>query len=136
MYLTLILYHIFYIQFIYHQIELNENIYWHEVNKLKWEYYLERPSKNNIMGAISTTGIESSCNLNKREIKIVVMAFFCKTESWSKPELRTDKALIHEQGHFDIAEIHARLFRMKIIKSRLNSKNCIRKFNEICAPKK
>lgn len=41
-------------------------------------------------------------------------AVFYKRRSWVKPSTRTDAALKHEQGHFDLTEIYTRRLREEL----------------------
>ncbi|KAF6250002.1 MAG: hypothetical protein DSN69_01225, partial [Nitrosopumilus sp. YT1] len=44
--------------------------------------------------------------------KLDVVAFTSKIESWVRPSKTNDDLLKHEQGHFDIAQIHAQEFKV------------------------
>ena len=45
-----------------------------------------------------------------RITKIEADALFDPRASWARPDGRTSAVLAHEQGHFDIAEMHKRMF--------------------------
>lgn len=57
---------------------------------------------------VSTIEPEKKCVLN-------IQAVFSKTASWVDIEFLNDKTLKHEQKHFDIVEIMARMFRKEAI---------------------
>ncbi|RYY24096.1 MAG: DUF922 domain-containing protein, partial [Chitinophagaceae bacterium] len=64
---------------------------------------------------IKTTG-------NKGQINIGVYCFFNKNNSWVKAGKTTEYILGHEQGHFDIAELHARKLNKALKEYKYKSK--------------
>lgn len=52
----------------------------------------------------------SSGECRFRVTNITALATFDRNRSWAKPEHRTAAVLAHEQGHFDITQIHKILF--------------------------
>jgi len=54
---------------------------------------------------------------------IEIKAYFIRTESFVKKEAKTNIILKHEQIHFDIAELYARLFRKEIKETVFNDIN-------------
>ena len=87
-----------------------DTIYWSPCYKLKWEDFKgtpETPSKN---AAVSRPGIKYYLTANEDSFNIKVICFFIKSRSWSKLK-NSDTLLMHEQVHFDIAELFARKLR-------------------------
>jgi hypothetical protein len=59
--------------------------------------------------AVTISGILFKINPNSDGYSDSIIAVFYRAESWVKG--RSESALIHEQGHFDISEIFARKLR-------------------------
>ncbi|MGB6268699.1 MAG: hypothetical protein WBF67_06760, partial [Olleya sp.] len=71
--------------------------------------------------AVTASGITFSYSIKQRDkvvvgFKTLVKAFFYPEHSWCKSEEVDTHVLGHEQLHFDITELHARLFRQRIAK--------------------
>lgn len=96
----------------------NEIISWDTLRPLVWSDFKGRPT-NSIPFAALTSGT-FSCNFEKisdTESKLVITMGFDTKKSWVKAKKATDKLLIHEQGHFDIFEVYARIFVKKLEES-------------------
>jgi len=63
---------------------------------------------------------ENSGTCKYRFTKAEAVAYFSKIESWVKEKGKTDALLKHEQGHFDILEIHAKKFNERANRELLN----------------
>lgn len=92
----------------------NDVLYWREERTLSWSDFQGRPQNSSPHGAISSVGISLSHDQRGHQVMISVRAFFRKRNSWVRPDMKTDEALKHEQGHFDIAEIYARMLRKEV----------------------
>jgi len=66
-------------------------------------------TEHGIVKIVSTIESNKKCVLN-------IQAVFSKTASWVGIEFLNDKTLKHEQKHFDVVEIMARMFRKEVIK--------------------
>src|SRR4051812_45166372 len=54
-------------------------------------------------------------NASTRQVEVIAYAWFDGRRSWVRPSQRTNAALLlHEQGHFDLAEILVRKFKKQI----------------------
>ncbi|MGN8225939.1 DUF922 domain-containing protein [Gracilimonas sp. BCB1] len=87
-------------------------IYWSEDYKLVWTDFEEIPKRYSEHAAFSVVGYESSFNMNGQEYEAEIKTYFSKNESWSKSWIAS--LLLHEQGHFDLAEVNARRFRKRV----------------------
>ena len=82
--------------------------------------------------ALAVVGMEYSASMTSRHYKVSIVTMFDTRKSWfSKDELGNEYVLKHEQGHFDLAEIHARKLRKAISESNFNSKNIFDKVSSM-----
>lgn len=58
-----------------------------------------------------------------------VKAFFLPMESWTR--VRTEEILYHEQGHFDLTEIYARLIRKDFTEKKFSEKTVSKEIKQI-----
>lgn len=93
----------------------NEKIAWAEDVKLTWEDFQGRPDLRSPFVAMTSSGIVFSYQVvsenGKLSLTTEVEANFQPKMSWYKPEKVNNHVLQHEQGHFNITEIHARKLR-------------------------
>jgi hypothetical protein len=93
----------------------NERIPWSEDLKLSWEDFQGRPDMRSAYVAMTNSGIVFSYRVasenGKLSLTTEVEAQFNPKMSWYKPERVNKHVLQHEQGHFNITEIHARKLR-------------------------
>ncbi|MCP9290369.1 DUF922 domain-containing protein [Gracilimonas sediminicola] len=94
-----------------HQSEKNY-IYWSDDYELVWTDFEEIPKRYSEHAAFSVVGYESSFNMNAQQYEAEIKTYFSKNESWSKSWIAS--LLLHEQGHFDLAEVNARRFRKRV----------------------
>lgn len=87
-------------------------IYWSDEYELVWTDFEEIPERYSEHAAFSVVGYESSFNMNGQRYEAEIKTYFSKNESWSKSWIAS--LLLHEQGHFDLAEVNARLFRKRV----------------------
>ncbi|QAA82902.1 DUF922 domain-containing protein [Aequorivita sp. H23M31] len=99
----------------------SEKIYWSSDTKLTWKDFRGTPLEKARFVASTRTGIhfKYTYSINEGDIKVEFTAesFFDPQESWYIPKKVSQNVLNHEQGHFDISELHAR-----ILKKRLQAK--------------
>ena len=95
-----------------------EMIFWREDLKLSWSDFKGKPQSESPYEAMTASGIEYAYQVNNRNGELTftfkVRAYFNPTTSWVKPSSRTDELLAHEQVHFDISELHARILTKKL----------------------
>ncbi|WP_370225804.1 DUF922 domain-containing protein [Mesoflavibacter sp.] len=107
--------------FILFQSDVIEEVSWSENYKLTWSDFKGAPNNQTDAVAITASGITFSYSIKKTSNKVhsfktLVKAYFYPEHSWCKKEMVDDNILRHEQLHFDITELHARLFRQQIAK--------------------
>ncbi|MFZ6663608.1 DUF922 domain-containing protein [Peijinzhouia sedimentorum] len=90
-----------------------EMIFWREDLELSWSDFKGEPQLESQYEAMTASGIEYAYEANNRNGKLTftfkVRAYFNPNTSWLKPSSRTNELLEHEQVHFDISELHARI---------------------------
>ena len=87
-----------------------ELIDWQE-KRLTWDDFEKRNLPHSRTGAITSSGIYFSYIEHNDGLDIIVKAQMDKSRSWVNTHSLRDEVLSHEQVHFDISEIHARLLR-------------------------
>ena len=115
-------------------------IYWDDNVKLEWNDFKGVPTVTNKHFAISMVGVQIDEIINDDSVIIDISTYFNCKESWVKDDSKEMKLLLqHEQGHFDLSEVYARMLR-QIISSeqftRLEYENridsIIRNSNRMC----
>lgn len=85
---------------------------------LTWNDFKGRPDRLNTYAASTSSGISHGYSINHKGYLVKedswVKAYFYPRLSWFRPQKVTAKTLRHEQTHFDISELHARILRKKI----------------------
>jgi hypothetical protein len=88
---------------------------WRENAPLTWDDFRGTPEAGNPYGATANTGISFGYNYarvgDKVDLTFEVNCYFDKNNSWSQKAKQSPELLKHEQLHFDLAELHARLLR-------------------------
>lgn len=90
-----------------------------EANKLlQWSDFKGRPDRSTSYAATANTGISHRYTITSKgylvKEKSVINANFYPKLSWYKPKFIDGNTLAHEQTHFDISEVHARMLRKAI----------------------
>jgi predicted secreted Zn-dependent protease len=90
---------------------IKDSIRW-GTKELTWDDYKGRPNSQSAAMTMSVIhlGIEYP---SKKEALITIEAMFKQTSSWTQS--KTIPLLVHEKGHFDIAELFARKLRKEIM---------------------
>lgn len=103
-----------------------EQIIWQEGYRLSWKNFEGTPIPHTNFVASTNTGINfgySYTMTNKQvEVEYSISSFFNPKKSWYLPGEVSQHILNHEQTHFDISELHARILRKRMA-SRKFSKN-------------
>lgn len=112
-----------------------DKIFWNENRKLEWPDF-QSQTKPNTSQAAATTYCGMSYLLDSPTKKftdkqVKIESFFIPSKSWAHPEHKTDNVLMHEQSHFDIAELFARRFRKIISDKSLDTKSLQKYYERI-----
>lgn len=111
-----------------------EKIFWNEKQKLTWADFRGKPIASANFVASTNTGISFhySYTIKNGNVKVeyAVESFFNPQASWYIPDKINAHILRHEQAHFDISELHARILRKKLHGQRF-SKNVKREIENI-----
>ena len=97
----------------------DEKIAWSEKNKLSWSDFKAAPKGNDYVASTSS-GISFSYTFSYTETReiidldVSITSYFYPNNSWYIPSEVSQYILNHEQTHFDISELHARILRKKI----------------------
>lgn len=89
---------------------------WKEGKMLKWSQFKSKvPTDRGLVSGGARIGISYYMVERSRDVKFHVYATFNPKKSWVVKGEDDDWGLVHEQMHFNLAEIHARILRSKII---------------------
>jgi hypothetical protein len=99
-----------------------DSIPWTKSTKLSWSDFKASPDTTVDFGAISHIGINYKLKQINDTVLIKIVCCFKPCLSWSKVK-NSDTLLIHEQGHFNIAEYFRRLFIKRIFEQQFDSQN-------------
>jgi len=111
-----------------------DTIYWRADYKLEWEDFQGKADSNSPYGATSYPGIKYHLSIVQDSISVKVQCFFVKSKSWVR--IISDTGLIHEQGHFDIAELFARKLRKAFAEYKFNTSTAEKDLAELFAVNK
>ncbi len=85
-------------------------IAWSSDRPLSWDDFNGSPEKRSDFDALTAASFGFSYEyLSGKYYRFIIKVGFDKNHSWVKRENATEDLLKHEQGHFDINEIFARL---------------------------
>ncbi len=91
----------------------NDNLLdWSSERRLTWSDFKGQPDGTSVNAALTSTSINIDYSYNNREFKYKIRCRFDPSKSWGR--VKSDYILLHEQSHFDIAEIHARVLNKEL----------------------
>jgi hypothetical protein len=95
-----------------------KTILWKKNQKLSWTDFKGTP-QNSKAAAVTASGLTYSFSTIKKnnvivDINFEVSSFFYPHKSWYQPALCDSLILSHEQLHFDITEVYAEKFRVRL----------------------
>lgn len=97
-----------------------QKITWSKTNRLSWNDFqapkdFKKPTDSSV--AFTNCGVSylvTKSTNPKAKVEIHVKAVFDQSKSWKKSDSPGNSVLVHEQLHFDIAEVYARKIRKMI----------------------
>ena len=98
-----------------------DKVIWKKDSLLNWNNFKGAIPYGNPKAAVSSCSVSIDKKVESSNYIISKETYFRKSKSWTKKEKQSDYLLNHEQRHFDIAEIHGRLFVQKFKEKKLNS---------------
>lgn len=90
-----------------------DSIIWSNNRRLTWDDFESPADENDPLHAMTSTNIAVKANCSGNTMRFDVKCVFMKKDSWTKNRL-SKRLLDHEQVHFDLTELHARLLRQKL----------------------
>jgi hypothetical protein len=109
--------------------EAGEYLPWAYTRPLTWEDFLCEPKRNTDAVALTSTALGISYNVNSNQLHYEITCSFSKIKSWGI--LKTNYILAHEQGHFDITEIYARILHKELLDYKFNRRTFRQDVNAI-----
>lgn len=108
-------------------------INWNENVRLSYDDFKGPVPGNKLeQKAITFSVIEIKFDQSAESVKVNVLSYFQRDLSWMRNDWKNDYTLRHEQGHFDITELHARKVRKKLEGMKISRKNGDKKVNKVC----
>jgi len=103
-----------------------EKILWNENQKLSWNDFRGKPIPSASFVASTNTGISFQYSYSIKngvmDVKYSVESFFTPEGSWYIPQRVNTYILRHEQAHFDISELHARILLKNLYGKKFSKK--------------
>ncbi|TGE28034.1 DUF922 domain-containing protein [Hymenobacter metallicola] len=88
---------------------------WSANRPLTWDDFQGKPMPTEQLAALTAANIDVQVACKDYVFSSSVKAVFIPQESWTRDKKKaTPELLRHEQLHFDITELHARMLRQKI----------------------
>jgi len=95
----------------------SDTIYWSKSRKLSWDDFIGIPDKSKKFSAVTVTSFKWFTITKGDTCRVIVSDYFFKKDSWKLPNANL-AILNHEQGHFDLDEVYARLLRKYLVMNR------------------
>ena len=112
-------------------VSAQEKLAWNENRQLAWDVFQSKDIAISSKAAATTfCGISYLLNSSTKKFttrQVKIETFFVPSKSWAHKDHKTDLVLMHEQSHFDIAELFARRFR-KLISDKTMDAKTLQKF--------
>ncbi|HEX8427135.1 DUF922 domain-containing protein [Hymenobacter sp.] len=98
-----------------------ESIPWSTQRPLTWSDFKSKPTPADRLAALTSGNIDVQVGCTDFVFSSSVKAVFLPKESWVRDASKASPELLrHEQLHFDITELHARMLRQKLTLVKLN----------------
>lgn len=104
-------------------------IEWSATRKLTWDDFKAPPDPASTNAALTSSSINVEFGYDEEELQFTIKCSFDKNKSWVR--IRNNAILLHEQGHFDIAELHARKLNKALKAYHFNAKTVSNDVNRI-----
>ena len=104
-------------------------IEWTAERKLTWQDFKGQPDKSSTNAALTSSSINIEFGYNSSGLKYNIKCRFDQNLSWGR--IKNEYILSHEQGHFDIAEIHARKLNQQLKAYKFNNRTVGKDINRI-----
>lgn len=104
-------------------------IEWNGDRRLTWIDFKGRVPVNAANAALTNTAINVEFGFSSKGMTYSIKCRFDKNKSWVR--VKNDLVLGHEQGHFDIAELHARKLNQALKAYKFNSRTASDDVNRI-----
>ncbi len=98
--------------------DTDSTIVWKANQRLTWDDFRARPAETDPLHALTSSDLDVQISCTNDQFRIAVQAVFRPLESWSKNR-ESERLLRHEQTHFDLTEVHARLLRQVLLRANL-----------------
>ncbi|WP_439882406.1 DUF922 domain-containing protein [Pontibacter sp. MBLB2868] len=90
-----------------------DKLTWSAARRLTWDDFKGIPDDANEHHALTAANLAVDARCSNNKLSYDVKCVFLPQESWSRNK-KSEKLLLHEQLHFDLTEVHARLLRKKL----------------------
>lgn len=115
-------------------VSLAQNELTYDKNRrLEWDSFKGQPDMNSWASAMTATLIKLNMTSNSKGVRVTVECVFVPSKSWVKPDHKDYVLLLHENGHFQLRELYARMLRKELKELKINSKNAGRKIKRLYA---
>lgn len=109
--------------------EAGDYLPWAYSRPLTWDDFMCEPKRNTDAVALTSTALGIAYNVSNGQLHYEITCSFSKVKSWGL--LKTDYILAHEQGHFDITEIYARILHRELLGYKFNRRTFRQDVNQI-----
>jgi hypothetical protein len=110
-------------------IETDDYLPWSYSRPLTWDDFLCEPKRNTDAVALTSTALGIAYNASNGKLHYEITCNFSKIKSWGI--LKTSYILAHEQGHFDITEIYARILHRELLTYKFTRRTFRQDVNQI-----
>ncbi|WP_207512395.1 DUF922 domain-containing protein [Longitalea luteola] len=107
----------------------NNLIPWSASRKLTWSDFKGEPDPHSSNAALTSSNINIEFGYDEKGFTYSIKCSFDKNRSWVR--IKNNDVLVHEQGHFDIAEIYARKLNKLMRSYRFNIKTASQDINQL-----
>lgn len=104
-------------------------IEWHPAKRLTWADFKGQPDPESTNAALTSSSITIEFGYSNRGMTYGIKCRFNTSNSWGR--IKNEHILAHEQGHFDLAEVHARKLNKALKAYVFNSRTVSKDVNGI-----